>query len=92
MKSRAAPPPRAPRRMTTETSTAPHRADGMEHNMSTEATTTAPQFVLNVNGQEHGFDEGLRATVRWYLANPSWCAHVRSGEYRQWLEKNYERR
>ena len=42
--------------------------------------------------QEHGFDEGLRATVRWYLSNAAWCAHVRSGEYRHWLEKNYERR
>jgi len=35
----------------------------MEHNMSTEATTTAPQFVLNVNGQEHGFDEDLDLLV-----------------------------
>jgi dTDP-glucose 4,6-dehydratase len=42
--------------------------------------------------QEHSFDEGLRATVRWYLSNASWCEHVRSGEYRHWLEKNYERR
>jgi len=42
--------------------------------------------------QEHDFDEGLRATVRWYLSNASWCEHVRSGEYRHWLEKNYERR
>ena len=38
------------------------------------------------------FDEGLRATVRWYLANQAWCARVRSGEYRRWLERNYEKR
>jgi dTDP-glucose 4,6-dehydratase len=39
--------------------------------------------------QAHSFDEGLRATVRWYLGNESWCASVRSGAYRNWLEKNY---
>jgi dTDP-glucose 4,6-dehydratase len=27
------------------------------------------------------FDEGLRRTVRWYLDNPDWCAHIRSGRY-----------
>lgn len=42
--------------------------------------------------QEHSFDEGLRATVRWYLSNADWCARVRSGEYRHWLEKNYDQR
>jgi len=42
--------------------------------------------------REHSLDEGLRATVRWYLANADWCEHVRSGEYRHWLEKNYGRR
>jgi dTDP-glucose 4,6-dehydratase len=28
-----------------------------------------------------GFTEGLRATVRWYLANRSWCEAVQSGKY-----------
>jgi dTDP-glucose 4,6-dehydratase len=28
-----------------------------------------------------GFTEGLRATVRWYLANRSWCAAVQAGKY-----------
>jgi dTDP-glucose 4,6-dehydratase len=31
----------------------------------------------------HSFDDGLRATVRWYLDNPEWCAAVQSGEYRR---------
>lgn len=35
------------------------------------------------------FDEGLRKTVRWYLENPRWIERVRSGEYRDWIEKNY---
>ncbi|CAN5610335.1 dTDP-glucose 4,6-dehydratase [soil metagenome] len=30
----------------------------------------------------HSFDEGLRATVRWYLDNPGWWKRVESGAYR----------
>lgn len=39
--------------------------------------------------QRFSFDSGLRATVRWYLNNPTWCSHVRSGEYRTWIDNNY---
>lgn len=42
--------------------------------------------------QSVDFDEGLRRTVRWYLDNPEWIAHVRSGEYANWIEKNYGKR
>jgi dTDP-glucose 4,6-dehydratase len=35
------------------------------------------------------FDEGLRATARWYIANRAWCERVRSGEYRNWIDRNY---
>lgn len=38
------------------------------------------------------FAEGLDRTVSWYLANHEWIDHVKSGEYRKWLEKNYESR
>ncbi|MBU4269165.1 MAG: dTDP-glucose 4,6-dehydratase [Acidobacteria bacterium] len=38
------------------------------------------------------FAEGLDRTVTWYLANPEWIEHIKSGEYRTWLEKNYETR
>jgi dTDP-glucose 4,6-dehydratase len=31
----------------------------------------------------HAFEDGLRATVRWYLDNPEWCAAVQSGAYRR---------
>jgi dTDP-glucose 4,6-dehydratase len=30
--------------------------------------------------------------VRWYLDNAEWVAQVRSGEYRRWIETNYEGR
>ncbi|AEJ18696.1 dTDP-glucose 4,6-dehydratase [Gracilinema caldarium] len=42
--------------------------------------------------QSVNFSEGLRKTLRWYLANPEWISHVRSGSYRTWIEKNYEKR
>jgi dTDP-glucose 4,6-dehydratase len=38
------------------------------------------------------FESGLRKTVAWYIDNPEWVAHVTSGAYRQWIEKNYGKR
>ncbi len=35
------------------------------------------------------FESGIRKTVRWYLDNPDWVQRVVSGEYRNWMEKNY---
>ncbi|PUE34240.1 dTDP-glucose 4,6-dehydratase [Limnohabitans sp. Jir72] len=35
------------------------------------------------------FDTGIRKTVEWYLANPDWVAHVQSGAYRDWVQKQY---
>jgi dTDP-glucose 4,6-dehydratase len=40
----------------------------------------------------HTFEAGLADTVSWYLANAAWVAQVKSGEYRQWIEKNYAAR
>jgi dTDP-glucose 4,6-dehydratase len=40
----------------------------------------------------HAFEQGIRETVGWYLANRSWIERVRSGEYRKWIEKNYGER
>lgn len=31
---------------------------------------------------QHTFETGLRATIEWYLANPSWWQAIRSGTYR----------
>ena len=35
------------------------------------------------------FESGIRKTVQWYLANPDWVAHVQSGAYREWVQKQY---
>jgi len=41
---------------------------------------------------KHDLDSGLRATVRWFLENRAWVESVRSGSYRDWIEKNYGNR
>jgi dTDP-glucose 4,6-dehydratase len=38
------------------------------------------------------FETGLRKTVRWYLDHHAWVDQVRTGEYRNWIEQNYDRR
>ena len=39
-----------------------------------------------------GFREGIERTVDWYLNNSAWVENTRSGEYLNWIEKNYENR
>ncbi len=36
------------------------------------------------------FESGIRKTVQWYLDNPEWVAHVQSGAYRDWVQKQYQ--
>jgi dTDP-glucose 4,6-dehydratase len=38
------------------------------------------------------FDTGIRKTVQWYLDNQDWVSNVQSGNYRQWVDKNYSAR
>jgi dTDP-glucose 4,6-dehydratase len=41
---------------------------------------------------QESFESGIEKTVRWYLDNPEWVAHVQSGEYRNWIDRNYAQR
>ncbi|MDE6349982.1 MAG: dTDP-glucose 4,6-dehydratase [Treponemataceae bacterium] len=38
------------------------------------------------------FERGLALTVRWNLTHPDWIRRILSGEYMQWVEKNYGER
>ena len=38
------------------------------------------------------FEQGLEATVRWYLANEGWWRRVQSGEYREFVNQLYGER
>jgi len=42
--------------------------------------------------QDHDFVTGLRSTIAWYLQNTAWINGIRSGEYQQWIERNYTAR
>jgi dTDP-glucose 4,6-dehydratase len=35
------------------------------------------------------FEQGIRATVLWYLENRKWSADVTSGAYKQWIDRQY---
>ena len=38
------------------------------------------------------FEQGLLLTVKWNLSHNDWISHILSGEYKNWLEKNYSER
>ncbi|WP_413561325.1 dTDP-glucose 4,6-dehydratase [Bdellovibrio sp. HCB209] len=35
------------------------------------------------------FETGLAKTIKWYLDNETWVGNIVSGNYREWLDKNY---
>ena len=39
-----------------------------------------------------GFDEGIERTVAWYRDNEPWWGPIRSGEYREYYERQYGRK
>jgi dTDP-glucose 4,6-dehydratase len=38
------------------------------------------------------FETGMRKTVKWYLDHQDWVQTVLSGEYRTWIDQNYQQR
>lgn len=40
----------------------------------------------------HAFEQALKTTVDWYMNHLDWVESVRSGEYRKWIQTNYEGR
>lgn len=38
------------------------------------------------------FEEGLKATVRWYIENQDWVNNVVSGEYQDYFQRTYQNR
>ena len=35
------------------------------------------------------FEQGLLATIKWYLNHGEWISHIQSGDYKNWISKNY---
>jgi dTDP-glucose 4,6-dehydratase len=63
-------------------------ADRPGHDRRYAMDTTRIERELGWRPRET-FDSGLRGTVDWYAANRAWAQSVRSGEYRDWVEKHY---
>jgi len=42
--------------------------------------------------QKYSFQEDLNKTINWYIDNRKWVERVRTGEYKQWVDKNYKDR
>jgi len=40
----------------------------------------------------YNFDDGMRATIQWYLDNRQWWERVKSGEYKEFYARWYEQR
>jgi len=38
------------------------------------------------------FETGIRKTVQWYLDNQDWVRNVTSGAYKDWVDKQYEKK
>lgn len=38
---------------------------------------------------KENFETGLKKTIVWYLENTSWIQNITSGQYREWIQKNY---
>ncbi len=41
---------------------------------------------------KESFQSGIRKTIEWYLENQSWVEKIVSGEYQNWISKNYGER
>jgi len=39
---------------------------------------------------EESLDSGVEKTIQWYLDNTGWVNRVRSGEYQNWMRRQYE--
>jgi dTDP-glucose 4,6-dehydratase len=77
------------------------RADGKPYREQITFVTDRPghdrRYAIDAGkiGQELGwqpaenFATGFRKTVRWYLDHQAWVDGVKSGAYREWVEKNY---
>lgn len=40
---------------------------------------------------KHKFEEGLSDTIEWYKNNPSWWQRIKSGEYQEYYNKQYNK-
>ncbi|HKS58446.1 MAG TPA: dTDP-glucose 4,6-dehydratase [Steroidobacteraceae bacterium] len=66
-------------------------ADRPGHDKRYAIDTSFIESALGWRPRE-SFENGLRKTVAWYLANEPWLQSVRSGTYLEWMKRNYDER
>jgi dTDP-glucose 4,6-dehydratase len=62
--------------------------DRLGHDKRYAIDSSKLELELNWRAQE-AFEIGLRKTVLWYLDHEAWMDHVVSGEYQDWVQKQY---
>ena len=65
-----------------------HVKDRPGHDRRYAMDTTKIRTVLGWK-PAHTFEQGMRETIDWYLANRKWWENIRSGEYLKYYEKMY---
>ncbi|MDF1808127.1 MAG: dTDP-glucose 4,6-dehydratase [Phycisphaerales bacterium] len=63
--------------------------DRLGHDMRYAIDATKIRDDLGWEPTRSAWPEALEATVEWYKENRVWSDHVRSGEYRRFMEQNY---
>jgi dTDP-glucose 4,6-dehydratase len=62
---------------------------GHDMRSAIDSSKLTREFDFNVS---YELEVGLHETVRWYLNHRDWTNRVRTGEYRSWINRNYEER
>jgi dTDP-glucose 4,6-dehydratase len=65
-----------------------HVQDRLGHDRRYSLGSEKIRSELGWEAQVH-FAEGLERTVEWYRENKEWWGPIRSGEYREYYEKQY---
>ena len=48
--------------------------------------------TIPFTAEKLAFEEGIKKTIKWYDENQWWLDECTSGEYKNWMEKNYKNR
>jgi len=59
---------------------------GHDHRYAIDCTKLKQTFQWQ---PQESFESGLEKTVQWYLDNKEWIDQVRTGVYREWIQKHY---
>lgn len=66
-----------------------HVPDRLGHDMRYAIDATKIRDELGWEPTRSAWPEALEATVQWYKDNLEWSDHVRTGEYRRFMDQNY---